>query len=272
MAHKYSPEIKAFIAANVTNRTTSEITQLVNDKFGIDMTCSEMKSYKANHKLKSGTRRGLPTGSPTAKYPQHIVDYIRENSKGCGPSEMACRLNEKFGTSYSAAQIKGYYGNHKINSGVTGYFSKGNTPPNKGKKGYCAPGSEKGHFKKNNLPKNTKPIGYERTTRDGYVEVKVRMRPSRPDRNDNFVAKHRLIYEKAYGPIPKECVVIFKDGNKNNFDLSNLALISKAESLSMTRHGLFSSNAEITETGIALTRLRIITSSKEKENDHETGF
>lgn len=269
MATRYTPEVEAFITEHVEGRTTRELTALVNERYGLCMTESMMKSYKSNHKLKSGTRCGRAAGLPTATYPQHVIDYIHENSKGCGPSEMACRLNQKFGTSYSAAQIKGYYGNHKINSGVTGYFEKGHVPPNKGKKGYCAPGSEKGHFKKNHLPKNTKPIGYERVTRDGYVEVKVRMRPSRSDCNDNFVPKHRLIYEKAYGPIPKDSVLIFKDGNKRNFELSNLALVSKAERLDMTRHGLFSSNPELTESGIALARLRTMARSKEKENKNE---
>lgn len=56
---------------------------------------------------------------------------------------------------------------------------------------------------KGNLPHNTKPIGYERISKDGYVEVKVKMRPSSPYCNDNFIPKHRLLWEAENGPVPK---------------------------------------------------------------------
>ena len=265
MARRYPQEVHDFIAENVAGRTTRELVALVNARFDLGFTEGMMKSYKTNHKLKSGTPCGTPAGAPSKQFPAHVVEYIRENYQGCGPAEMAGRLNEKFGACYTPAQVKGYYGNHGLNSGVTGYFEKGHEPPNKGKKGYCAPGCEKGHFPKGNLPANTKPIGYERVSKDGYVEVKVRMRPSRKDCNDNFVAKHRLIWEQHHGPIPEDSVVIFKDGDKTNFDPSNLALVTKAERLDMTRHNLFSSDPALTETGIMVARLRTTVFKKRRE-------
>lgn len=264
MARRYPREVHEFIAANVVGRTTRELASLVNARFNLDFTESMMHSYKTNHHLKSGTPCGLPAGHASNVFPQEIVDYIRKNYRGVGHKEMAARLNKQFGTAYTAEQVKGFYGNHKLNGGLTGRFEKGHIPPNKGKKGVCAPGCEKTQFKKGILPANTKPVGYERINRDGYVEVKIKMRPSRPDCNDNFVPKHRLIWEKAYGPIPSDCVVIFKDGNRRNFDLSNLALVTKAERLEMTRRGLFSTDADLTQTGIMVARVRTTVYKKKK--------
>lgn len=256
MARRYPSEVHEYIAANVVGRTTRELVSLVNAKFGLDFTESMMKSYKTNHHLKSGTPCGVQAGHASKVFPQDVVDYIRKNYQGVGNTEMAQRLNEIFGTSYTAKQINSFYKNHHLNSGLDGRFEKGHIPTNKGKKGWYAPGTEKTRFRKGNLPSNTKPIGYERVSRDGYVEVKIKMRPSRPDCNDNFVAKHRLIWEQAHGPIPPDCVVIFKDGDKRNFDIDNLALVTKAERLEMSRRGLFSEEAELTEAGIAVARVR----------------
>ena len=177
MARRYPREVHEFIAANVVGRTTRELVSLVNARFNLDFTESAMKSYKTNHHLKSGTPGGLPAGHASDVFPQAIADYIRENYKGVGNTEMARRLNEIFGTSYSVKQINSFYKNHKLNSGLDGRFEKGHIPANKGKKGVCAPGCERTQFRKGNLPATTKPVGYERINRDGYVEVKVKMRP-----------------------------------------------------------------------------------------------
>jgi hypothetical protein len=41
---------------------------------------------------------------------------------------------------------------------------------------------------------------------------------------------------KEYGAIPRTHIVIFKDGDKRNFDISNLVLISKSENLKINRN------------------------------------
>lgn len=266
MARRFPPEVHHYIAENVEGRTARELAAMVSAEFGIEFTESAMKSYKANHKLQSGTPCGIAAGAPSKLFPAEVIEYIRAHYKGCGPKEMAERLNRQFQANYTRTQITAYYKNHHLNSGTDGRFQKGHISHNKGKKGVCASGSEKGHFRKGSLPHNTKPIGWEREReQDGYIEVKVRMRPSRKDCNDNFVMKHRLIYEQTHGPIPADCVVIFKDGNKRNFDPENLVLITKAERLEMSRRGLFSENPEITEIGITVAKVRTAIYKKQKQ-------
>lgn len=59
MPRKYKPEVHAFIAAHVAGTTTQELARITNAAFGTNFTAASMKSYKANHNLKSGTRHGV---------------------------------------------------------------------------------------------------------------------------------------------------------------------------------------------------------------------
>jgi hypothetical protein len=119
-------------------------------------------------------------------------------------------------------------------------FKKGDAAWNKGKKlaDYMSPEKiekiKRNQFKKGSLPHNTVPIGHERITIDGYVEVKVTDHPD-DTKNKNFKLKQRVVWEAENGPIPKDHVLIFKDGNGRNFDIENLELITKKENLNRNR-------------------------------------
>lgn len=91
--------------------------------------------------------------------------------------------------------------------------------------------SAKTRFKKGQDPHNAVPIGYERITQDGYVEVKVRHLKGGDAKNKNFVLKHRMIYEQNFGEISEGMNVEFLDGNKLNFELSNLVLRTRQENM-----------------------------------------
>ena len=255
---KYSKEIQDFIKLHVVGTTTKELVELVNSKFNAGFTESKMMAYKTNHKLKSGMPCGLPAGRATTKYPAEIKGFIADHYAGTGHKAMADLLNKTFGTNYTAVQIKAYYGRNNINSGLTGYFKHGHIPANKGKKGYHSPGCEKGWFKKGHSPVNHKPVGSERIdNKDGYTLVKT----AEPN---VWRLKHKLVWEAAHGKVPSGCVITFLDGNKKNFSLNNLALISKAENVMMDRFNLRSRNPEFTRTGILIAKIMIACSKRKK--------
>lgn len=79
-------------------------------------------------------------------------------------------------------------------------------------------------FKKNHAPTNHKDVGYERITRDGYIERKI----AEPN---VFVLLHRLIWQEQNGPIPQGFNIQFKDGNKLNVNIENLYMISRSDQL-----------------------------------------
>lgn len=200
------------------------------------------------------------------KYTSEEHEFLRNFIPGHTYIEIVKAYNERFEDQITVSRIKGYMANHKINNGLTGRFKKGQVPHNKGKHTPTVGRMAQTQYKKGNLPHNTKPIGYERITKDGYIEVKTEMRPS-PGKK-NFIAKHRLVWEKVNGPVPKGYNIQFLDGNKMNCNIDNLVLVSKAENLEMTRQKLRYSNAELTKTGLLIAKATILSKNKKRSDNN----
>ncbi len=136
-------------------------------------------------------------------------------------------------------------------------FKKGHKPFNKGRSMPTVGRMAETQFKKGHKPPNTLQVG-EESLIDGYVKVKV----AEPNK---WKWKHRLIWEEHHGKIPKGFAVAFKDGNRKNFDLSNLELISREEL--MHRNTIHNFPVELKETIQTLGGLkRRINKIKEKQN------
>lgn len=247
---KYAPEIHQCIAENVKGMSTRDLVKTVNEKFGTDLTESKMKAYKTNHKLKSGMPVGLPVGSPTSLFPKEIKEFIEQNYNGVGPMDMAQLLNKTFGTDYTHGQMKSYYGNRNMSSGLDGQFQSGHTPANKGKKGITTGGVET-QFKKGDKSANWVPIGSERINGDGYVDIKVQDGKLQK----NWKGKHIITWEHHNGSVPKGSVIIFGDGDRRNFDLDNLIMISRKQLVMMNKHGLIQNKADLTRTGVVVANI-----------------
>lgn len=226
----YTDEMRGFILENYKGISTKELTARINEAFGVEFRTSQIHSYKSNHNLRSGSRKGHPPGSGKM-YPDAIKNFIYENHKGVGPTEMTKLVEDACGVKYTVGQMKGFYGRYHLNSGVSGRFEKGHPSHNKGKKGYHAPGCEKGWFKKGNMPHTHRPVGSERVNIYGIVEIKV----AEPNK---WRAKHHVIWEQHNGPIPEKHVVMFRDGDKSNFAVENLVLVHRGVSAVMNQNGL----------------------------------
>ncbi len=264
---RYPKEVKDFIAKNVTGTTTKDLVKLVNAKFSTDFTESKMKSYKTNNKLKSETPTGLPAGRPSKTYPEEIKNFITDNHIGVGPKGMAELLNKTFNTNYTAEQMKSYYGNHNINSGLVGYFEKGLKPWNKGLKGVTTGGVQT-QFKEGHLPHNYVPVGSERIrtvrtnrkTKGDYIDVKI------ADPN-KWKAKHIIIWEERNGPVPKGHAVIFGDGNNRNFDPNNLILVSRKQLVILNKMRLIQNDANLTRTAVITADLVLKIGERKKRRE-----
>ncbi len=193
------------------------------------------------------------------KYTDEMKQFILDNYKGRYNQELADLFNQKFNTNITSRTIKSYKANNNLNSGLTGKFIKGQTPHNKGKKMPKEVYEKVKHtmFAKGNVPPNHRPVGSERISKDGYIEVKV----AEPNK---WRLKQRVVYEEAKGKIPEGCTIIFLDGNKRNFDIDNLRCITRSELLYLNCNGLNNSN-EITETGILMARLDRTKNKKKQE-------
>ena len=186
-------------------------------------------------------------------------EFIRSNVKGIGNEEMTNMVNERFGLNITKKQMKRWKSNHHVSSGLTGRYEKGHVPNNKGKKmskeqyGKC----KRTMFRKGNIPHNHRPIGSERINVYGYTEVKV-------EEPNKWRPKHQVVWEREYGKIPKQHVIIFADGNKQNFDLDNLVCISRQELIRLNKNQMTLTNKEVTQAYIGIVKLQIAIADKKK--------
>ena len=181
-------------------------------------------------------------------YSEEEIEYLIKVSSGRPNKEITRMFNEKFKLNISKKAISGTRKRHGIKNGLDGSFKKGHVPHNKGKKGISYEGMKPTQFKKDNKPHNYKPVGSERITKDGYVEIKI----ADPK---TWKGKHILIWEAANGTVPKGHVIIFGDGNNRNFDINNLLLVSRAQLLILNSKNLIKNDAYLTKTGIVIASL-----------------
>jgi hypothetical protein len=112
-------------------------------------------------------------------------------------------------------------------------FKKGHTTWNKGI--HYMPGgrSVETRFKPGQRPKNHHPIGHERITRDGNTQRKLT--DTGCTRKDYVNISH-IVWIAANGAIPAGHIILHKDGNNQNCELSNLQCISKADNMRLNSY------------------------------------
>ena len=235
---KYMEEHKSFFLSFIPGHTNEEVAAEFNKRFDIKVTPSQVKAYKQNYRIKSGTKKGKPKGD-SVLFPRAIREFIRENNKG----KTAVQLQELL------KQIKSIRGRMHLDSGLRCYFEKGHIPSNKGKKGFYAPGSEKGWFKKGHSPHNHVEVGTEVMSTDGYLKIKT----AEPN---VWEFKHIMEWEKYHGKVPEGMLISFKDGDHYNCAIENLMCITRAEHAILNHQGMRSSSPEITETALTLAKLK----------------
>lgn len=105
-------------------------------------------------------------------------------------------------------------------------FRKGAATWNKGLHYQAGGRSVQTQFKAGRPAMNWLPIGSERIRSDGYHERKLT--DTGVTRRD-FVLIHHIVWQESGREIPPGYRLVFKDGNKTNFALDNLELVSRAD-------------------------------------------
>lgn len=252
---RYTQDQVEFLREHWPAMTLDELTEAFNYVFCQERTETAIKTALTNRKIKCGRKPGNPVGSYRL-FTEEQADFIREGYKSMSLSELTEAFNERFEGAKSVKQIRSFTRNHKIKSGRTGRFEKGQKAWNGGLagKGICKPNS--GTFKKGNVPGNIREMGSERIcSKDGFVLVKVEEENPYTGAKTRFKHKHVVIWEEANGPVPEGHVIRFLDGDKTNITLENLGLFSRAESLQMSRLGFSDVPKEFKPTITAMAKL-----------------
>lgn len=172
---------------------------------------------------------------PKVSWTQDKLDFMARIIPGHSEREIRAMFFEKYGIELTEGQIGNTKAKLGIKSGTRGgQFKKGQEPFNKGKKWQEFRSAEsqakclQTAFRKGNEPTNGKrrKLGDERTDKDGYTMVKVRRFRDKHYSTSCWKPKHRVIWEEANNKkLPSNTVVVFADGNRQNFDPDNLVAI-----------------------------------------------
>lgn len=103
------------------------------------------------------------------------------------------------------------------------------------------------------------PVGTERESKDGYLVVKVADAATRPMSKDNWRLKHVWVWEQAHGPLPDGHCVYFADGDRRNFEPSNLVAVDRRLVGIMNQlrsEGVTWNDAESLEVAVNMARLK----------------
>ena len=171
-------------------------------------------------------------------YAQEERDFFKEFVPGHSWKQIQEEFSKRFNKPINLSQIAGYLRRNGLKNGTNSRFKKGN------------------------IPQNHKPVGTERLGKDGYVEIKI----SDPNK---WQLKHRYVWEKENGKVPKGMVLIFKDNNKLNIDLDNLILISRAENMKINSRGDSVFTGQAKETAVNLIRLENVIKNKRRKERGE---
>ena len=262
-ADMWSPAEEAWLREVYPHHHNAEIAEMHAQAFS-DRPRRTEKAINSRAKVyKLRKAEGFVRNPPTFWTPEK-VEWFRAYVPGRSEREISAEHERLYGEPLTESQIGNAKDRFNVRSGtVGGRFRKGMAPANKGKT-WAEYGTPEGHersratqFKKGGMPHNAvdKPIGSERTDPDGYVLVKVAERPSSQDRNDNWVLKQRLVYEREVGPIPEGCMIVFADHDKSNFDPGNLVAVPRDLWSAISRRHIAYYDAESLNTAMLIARV-----------------
>ncbi len=239
----YTKEHIEYLREIAPGRYNDEITRLFNKKFSLAATETAIRTLKQKHNILSNVPRGKK------QYTQEQIEFLRELSeKGLFNSEMARLFNQRFGTSRTESAIKNMRTKYGLKTSARKVWQKGHEPWNKGRKGVSYEGMKATQYKKGSKAHNWVPIGSERITKDGYIQVKVQD----GQLQKNWKGKHILVWEEHNGPVPPGHAVIFGDGNIRNFSPGNLLLVSRKQLARLNQRNLIQNDVELTKTGVLI--------------------
>lgn len=200
------------------------------------------------------------------KWKQHpeYVAFMMEYIPGHTENEIRAEFEKRFDVSITISQIGNFKNKHHIKSGtIGGRFEKGHIPANTGKKmspemyATLAPTM----FKKGEAPGNYRPVGSERVSVDGYIEIKVKDPRT-------WKLKHRVVYEQYHGvKLTKDDAIIFLDGNHFNLEIDNLYRLSRAELVRYNNDKLHCSDKDISRVAANIAKLK---TKRGQANDRKT--
>ena len=197
------------------------------------------------------------------EHPEY-VNFLMEYIPGHTENEIRRAFYVQFHITLNEGQIGNFKHRYGVKSGTHGgQFLKGKAPSNKGKK--MSPETyarcQGTMFKKGQMPTNHKEVGSERINVDGYTEVKVR-------EPKTWRLKQRVVYEELHQvKLTSNDVIVFLDGNKQNFEVDNLFRLTRGELARYCQDHLYSDNQDISRAAAQIAQIKQKTGELKHERE-----
>ena len=272
-ANTWTAEEEAWLREVYPHHSNADLAMMHAEKFP-DRPRRSAKAINSRGKVYRIHKADGFVRNPPTFWTDGKLEWFRSFVPGHSESEISAEHERIYGEPLTEGQIGNAKARFGIRSGtVGGRFRKGMAPANKGKTWAEMGISEESQarcratcFKKGEVhvaPSRKRPIGYERTDRDGYVMVKVRdsevdgiQRQERGRVNENYRLKHHVVWEQANDrPVPPSTMIVFADRDKLNFDPENLVAVPRSLWSVISRQGYSYSDRESLEACIALAEL-----------------
>lgn len=252
----YTPAHIAFIREAYKHLSLQDTTAAFNQHFGLNKTVPQIRSTTRNHRITCGRGKGeLLKGRYRAHSPGQVA-WLKINYPKYPLPELAKAYNTAWPDNPKTKnQLRTFLHNNGINCGRTGHFSAGQKPWNTGTKGVMQP--NRTSFKKGQACATAHPLGHERLSKNGYIEIKIAETNPYTGHKTRYKLKHLHLWEQANGPVPKGHCLRFKDGDITNIQPNNLELITRAENAVLNNLKYNATPAELQPTVRLLTKLHI---------------
>ena len=237
----YTDEMLDFIREQAKHHKFKVVLRMLNEKYGTNLSYYSILGVCQRHDIKC-------TVKGKSNYTKEMDKFILDNCKGISVAKLTEMFNEHFETDLTKGAMKSRMG--RIGARNELLLHKETHPA------INHPNAVATRFKKGQASLVASPIGTERLNADGYYQVKVS--------NDKWVLKQRFIYQQAYGDLKDNEEIIFLDGDRSNFELSNLMKISKSESVRLNCLGLRTTDKDLTKAGVGMVRLDQTIRKKQK--------
>ena len=230
-AGKFTPEKIEFLRSIAEGLTSKEITELFNQRFDEHETKRCITDVMRYRGIRKKDRIIFDVTSD-------MIDWLSENVPGKTFWNIRPVFNEKFNCAYTNSQLKGICNKRGIKSHTVGIQEKTRKLPINTER----------NFKKKCVGDTVYvKIADECFSANGCLAL----------HGATWKEKQLIIWEQVHRIISDDCAIIFLDGNRFNFELDNLTIVTKLERRLLYINDLIADDKEITKAGIAIIKSKI---------------
>ena len=271
----YDTEILDWIKKNADLKIDKQV-ELIKKQFGVNVSKQQIISARLHYGIKSSVHFN-------SIFTKEIIDFIKKHKNDYDNKTMTQIINEKFNTSYTPVQIGlfrrrnnleyrlfckevlEYMKNHnqdsyeQLQDDVNSIFGKNYSLQQI--KSACYWYKLREYQKRRERESFSKPDFSERLRKSKAARIEIKI-------NGKWIPKSKYVYETSTGKkVQDDEVIVFLDGDFNNFDLNNLLCVKRGLLAIVNSHlsGTCKNNAELTKCKYDIAKLKTLVCQKEKE-------